>query len=139
MWIDEKGVRHIEDQPPEKPAKMIGKDTFKPDSSEEIRRFQQQQKNYEQDLETRRRYNRQEETSEKRFNANMDRKKEIIKQRAAERKERAIERIDDLNAERELLRARENRDYREVRRLRLKDERRQIDRKIEKYKDIKDQ
>jgi hypothetical protein len=43
MWIDEKGVNHITDQLPEKPAKMIGKETSKPDSPEEIRRYREEQ------------------------------------------------------------------------------------------------
>lgn len=43
MWVDDRGVRHITDQPPEKPAKMIGKETYKRDSPEEIRRYQLEQ------------------------------------------------------------------------------------------------
>jgi hypothetical protein len=43
IWEDEQGVKHITEQPPEKPKKMIGKESYKPDSPEEIRRFQAQQ------------------------------------------------------------------------------------------------
>ena len=139
MWIDEKGVRNVSDHPPEKPVKMIGKETFKPDSPEEIRQFQQKQKNYERNLEERRRYNQEQEAGQKRFDSSMDRQKEIIKQREMERKATAIERAEDLNAEKERSRAYENRDYNEVRRLRLRDEQRRIDRDVQKYKDIKNQ
>jgi hypothetical protein len=138
MWEDDRGVRHIEDRPPDKPVKMIGKEFSRPDSPEEIRKFQQRQKNYERDLEARRRYNREQEASQNRFDAHMDRQKENMKQREAERKAAAIERIEDLEADKERSRAYENRNYNEVRRLRERDERRQIDRDIDKYRDIKD-
>lgn len=139
-WKDEKGVMNATTTPPPDNIKKYEADSWgKRDSPEEIHRFQQQQKNYERDLEARQRYNRQEEASTKRFEASRDQQKEDTKLRIIERKEAAIERIDDLNAERELLRARENKNYRESRRLQLKDERRKIDRDIQKYNEIKNQ
>ena len=140
-YRDENGTIVITDQPiPEKYEKNAKKiDSYKRESPEEIRRFQQQQKNYERDLEARQRYNREEEENRRRYEAQRDHQKEKTKLRIIERKEAAVERIDDLNARKERLRAIENRDYNEARRLRLKDERRQIDRDIQKYKDIDDQ
>ena len=142
IWVAEKGGQHITSQPPEKPAKMIGKEAYTRDSPEEIRRYEiekkidQQQREAQQ--EAQRRYNQDRETSEKRFDAYRDQQKEKSKQLEKERKEAAIERINDLNAQKERLQAIENRDYREVRRLRLRDERRKIDRDINKYKEISD-
>jgi hypothetical protein len=59
MWIDEKGVRHIEDRPPEKPAKMIGKHTYERNSPAEIQRYEQQQnvKQHQNDMEIERQKN----------------------------------------------------------------------------------
>jgi molecular chaperone DnaK (HSP70) len=56
MWIDDKGIRHITDLPPEKPAKMIDHDHYTRDSPEEIRRYELQQKTKRQqsDAETER-------------------------------------------------------------------------------------
>jgi hypothetical protein len=48
IWIDENGEKHITDKPPEKPAKMIGNDTYKRDSPQEIQRYQSGQKANEQ-------------------------------------------------------------------------------------------
>lgn len=48
MWVDEKGVKHITSQPPEKPAQIIGKETYKKDSPEEIQRYQAGEKAKEQ-------------------------------------------------------------------------------------------
>lgn len=134
MWIDEKGVRNVSNTPPEKTANLIGKETYRRDSPEEIRAFEQKQKNYDRDLEERRRYNREKEASDNRYNASMERQKELTKQRELDRKQAAIDRTEDLNARKERLRAIENRDYDELRRLRLKDQQRQADRDINKYK-----
>ena len=42
-WIDEKGVATVSDTPPpEKPVKILGKETFRPDSPEEIERFRRE-------------------------------------------------------------------------------------------------
>ena len=139
MWVDEKGVRHVTDQPPEKPAKIIGRDVSRPDSPEEIRQFQQSQKDYERDLEARRRYNQEMRENTNRYNAYVDQQKERSKQRDMERKERAVERIEDLNADKERRQAVENRDWNEVRRLQLRNDQRRIERDANKYKDIKDQ
>jgi hypothetical protein len=140
MWVDEKGDKHITDQPPENPrAKIIGKDSYKPNSPEEGRRYREEQKEHKRQMEAERRYNQEREESKKRWEANRDQRKENTKLRVIERKESAIERIDDLNARKERLRAIENRDYEEARRLRLKDERRRIDRDVKKYEEIKDQ
>jgi hypothetical protein len=43
MWIDEKGVKHVTEQSPEKPARMIGKETSKPDSPKEILMYREEQ------------------------------------------------------------------------------------------------
>lgn len=44
MWTDEKGVKHITDQPPGKPVETIRKGDNKSDSPEEIQRYQAEQK-----------------------------------------------------------------------------------------------
>jgi hypothetical protein len=126
--------------PPPDNIKKYEADSYgKLESPEEIRRYREERKEYQRQMEAERRYNQSREASEKRFNANRDQQKEETKLRIIERKEAATERIEDLNARKERLRAIENRDYNESRRLRLKDERRQIDRDINKYKEIKDQ
>lgn len=69
MWVDEKGVKNISDQPPEKPAKMIGKHTYKRDTPEEIQRYQAEQKEAEQrrddELRQRQQINRAQEEADR--------------------------------------------------------------------------
>jgi len=43
MWVDEQGIRHITDRPPDKAVKMIGQERYRKDSPEEIRLYQIQQ------------------------------------------------------------------------------------------------
>ncbi|MFA5284521.1 MAG: DUF4124 domain-containing protein, partial [Smithellaceae bacterium] len=45
IWLDQDGGKHISTQRPPNNANIINKETFKPSSPEEIRRYQQQQKN----------------------------------------------------------------------------------------------
>ena len=80
MWVDEKGGKHITDQPPEKPAKMIGKDTLKPDSPEEIRRYQEEQKEYQREQNAERRYNREQEVKERVIERMIERPSESAKE-----------------------------------------------------------
>jgi molecular chaperone DnaK (HSP70) len=138
IWVDENGDKHITDKPPEKSEKVIDKDAFKPVSPEEIQRYWDRQRKYEEETEAKVRYNQEREASEKRFEASRDQQKEKAKEQAIERKQAAIDRIEDLEARKERLRAIENRNYNEYRRLRLRDERRVIDRNIQKYREIKD-
>lgn len=139
-YKDENGKIVISNTPiPEKyenKAKKI--DSYQRDSPSKIRRFEESQKDYQRRLDAKRQYNESVTRSDKRWEANRDRQKGLDKQRADERKAWATERIEDLEAQKERLRAIENRNYNEARRLRIKDERRQTDRDIQKYKEIKD-
>jgi hypothetical protein len=138
VWEDEKGIANITTHAPDRPAKIIHKEPFKPNSPAEIRRFQKEQEEYLQRQEAIRRYNEQMEVSKKRYNRQMDQQKENTKLRMMERKQAAIERIEDLEARKERLQAIENKDYNEVRRLQIKDKKRKADRDIQKYREISD-
>lgn len=138
MWIDDQGVRHITDQPPEKPAKMIGKESYKKDSPEEIRRHQLQQKlkQYEDDIETarQRQINQANEAAEKW----RDRQREIAKERENRLKEETRRDIDDLNARKERQRINENETSDNYWRQYYKDQQRTIDREIKDKQKILD-
>jgi molecular chaperone DnaK (HSP70) len=74
IWVDERGVSHITDRPPEKSAKIIGKEAYKRDSPEEIRRYQAGEKAKEQrrdaELRQRQQANRAQEEANRQANQN---------------------------------------------------------------------
>ena len=131
-WVDKNGVKHISTQRPES-GKIIEKESFTPDSPEEIRRYQQQQKNLEMFREEQSKYNRREAERQRDYDQYVKDHKER-EQRAQIKKQKVVDsRVKDLETEKARLRAIENRDYDEARRLRLKREREKIDDKIKGY------
>ena len=101
MWVDEKGVSHITDQPPSRPVKMLGKDSYQRDSPEEIRRYEKERElariQNEQETERQREYNRAKESAE-----NMKfRISTKIKEYEKERNEKLDRDIRDLEKEKE--------------------------------------
>lgn len=130
VWVDENGATHVTDRPPKKPAKIIGREAYKPTSPEEIQQYQDEQRYREEYSEAQ--HKRNQEIAE------ADREKEKYKKQQAKKNEkRAIARkkaeqarIEDLEAEKKRLRAIENKNYREARRIRIEKEKRQIERAI---------
>jgi hypothetical protein len=129
IWVDKKGVTHIGDRPPEMPAKIIGKEISKRDSPEEIRRYEVRQKNLERQraLEEERNRLRQESyrisEEQARSRDNYNRQQEGVRQK------RSADRAEDLAFEKERLRAVENRNYDEARKISYKAQRRRIERR----------
>ena len=133
IWLDQDGVKHISTQRPPKNANIINKETFKPASPEEIRRYHQHQKNLAIIEEEKSKIRRQEAERQMEHDR-MVREQEEREERAQLKKKKIMEnRIKDLEAEKARLRAIENKDYKEARRIRLKREKERIDDKIDRY------
>lgn len=138
IWTDKKGNVNITDREPDKPAKIIGKESNKLDSREEIERYNAERKAAA----------RQEEMLQgtvyrtqpsRRYHDNMptptpvqDKSDKAYK---AEREKDLRAQEEYLEAKKARLRAIENKDYREAKRQRLKGEKIYNEREIEKTKD----
>ena len=138
MWVDEKGVKHITDQPPTKPAKMIEKESYRRDSPEEIKRYELQRKleqqTANQETERQQKINQANEAGE-----NMkDRFKARLKEYEKERNEKIRRDIDDLNARKERLQRNENDASSEYWRQYWKNEQRESDREVRDKQKILD-
>lgn len=130
IWADKKGAINITDREPDRPAKIIGKESNVLDSPEEIERYNQKRKSAQ----------RQEEMSPRvtyrpqiidRYNNNNDNEKA----QKARREKDSRERQEYLEIEKARLNAVENKDYREARRQRLKAEKLYNESEIQKTRE----
>jgi cell shape-determining protein MreC len=69
LWTDEKGGKHITDAPPDSPAKIISRESFRPDSQEEIRRYNAERKKLQRQQEAETRLQRQQEAIKQQINS----------------------------------------------------------------------
>lgn len=125
VWVDKKGQTHVTDQPPPENARIIGTDSFRKNSTVET---ESQVPKQNRPMMAPERVNSIRIDAAAIAESNREREE---KREAAEAK-RKKERIDDLNARKEILNALENREYDEARRLRYKSEQRRLDRGLEK-------
>lgn len=139
IWIDKQGNRHITDQPPAAGGRLIETDSFRDASPDEMRRHEAENRRAtilqdaeDRQDELRRKRRAEQESAAEAYRERRDRAAE--KSRDAER-ERDRARIEDLEARKDYLRAIDNRDYREARRLRIKDQERRIDRRIKEARE----
>lgn len=128
VWADKKGAINITDREPDRPAKIIGKESNVLDSPEEIERYNQKRKAAQ----------RQEEMSQR-----VTYKPQVVyrpsdnnEKAQKERREKDLEaRRKYLEIEKDRLNAVENRDYKEARRLRLKADKMYNERQIQKTRE----
>lgn len=138
IWVDDKGVSHASDRPPENSVKIIDQMRSSKDSPEEIERYERQRKlkQYQDDLETarQREINQANEAVEKW----RDSRKERGKERREEINERARRNIENLNARKSLQRQYENEATSEERRQYWKNRQVNIDNEIKDNQKILD-
>jgi len=140
IWTDANGRKQITDTPPVDAKGKVEKDSFRRDDPQEIEAWQRKNDAaIDAKIQEQERIQEQNAAKNKQaLDASVERSKAY--RRRAEttriREKEATERINDLKAEKELLQAIENRDYNEVRRLRLRDEQRKIDRDINDNKEV---
>jgi hypothetical protein len=99
---------------------MIEKGLSRHDSPEEIRRFREEQRAYERDLEARQRFNEAETERKKFWESFIEQKKQDRQQMQEVLEKRQNEDTKYNNYQKAHSRAMENRDYNEARRLRFK-------------------
>lgn len=136
IWTDKKGNVNITDKEPDKPAKIIGKESNKLDSPEEIERYNQKRKaaQHQEEMSQGTVYRTQ---PSRRYYDNMPTPAQDKSDKAykAEREKDLRAQEEYLEAKKARLRAIENKDYREAKRQRLKGEKIYNEREIEKTRD----
>ena len=128
VWVDNKGVTHIGDKPPEDPARIIGREVNRRDSPEEIQRYNAKQKRLQQQKAREEERLRLKHENNRIFEEQARRRQDYNNQIENMRRKRAAERSEDAEFEKQRLRAIENRNYDEARRIRIRSEMRRIER-----------
>jgi hypothetical protein len=130
VWMDKDGIMNISNIKPQGKVKLINIETYTPDSPEEIEAFNRQRKYKQYLIDAEERRGRAMADWESRHN---EYKRSIENYSDNYKKEREIsnrEKQEDLQIRKDRLQAIENRDYKEARRLRLKEDKQYIDREI---------
>jgi preprotein translocase subunit SecF len=131
IWVDTKGVTNITNKTPANPAKVIGREAYQAESPAAIEQYEANRKRLQQQSEADQKQKQIIEDSKRRLDAYSERENDLDRQKALARQKRDAEKAEDYEAEKARLRALENKDYNEARRLRLKHDQLKIDRKMQ--------
>ena len=131
VWVDKKGNTHVTDQPPDESAKIIGTDSFRKSSTVESNRqvMEPARERPPQDQIDRSR-SKARAAHEMESDARRERTRAMEEKRKADAEEKKIEHRKDVEKRKEILRALENRDYDEARRLQFRERERKLDQSV---------